>query len=120
MDIEQLKLILETIGAAGDGALWFGILWLSKGIIITMLWLALIMYVMKIKFSPFMLSMRLIQSLKDFMGFRGDLTNGEAEKILNTIKFADDVITASGLAYDMDDDGRKKILKAVQGVLKNG
>ena len=31
MDIEQLKLILETLQAAGEGAFLFGIIWMIKG-----------------------------------------------------------------------------------------
>ena len=33
MDIEQLKLILETLQSAGEGAFTFGIWWLVAGII---------------------------------------------------------------------------------------
>ena len=31
MDIEQLKLILETVGAAGEGAFVIALLWIAKG-----------------------------------------------------------------------------------------
>ena len=31
MDIEQLKLILETLEAAGEGAFWIALLWIGKG-----------------------------------------------------------------------------------------
>lgn len=37
MDIEQLKLILETLTSAGEGAFVFGILWLSKSLIVNVL-----------------------------------------------------------------------------------
>lgn len=37
MDIEQLKLILNTLHDAGAGALVFGILWLAKDIVITLI-----------------------------------------------------------------------------------
>lgn len=37
MDIEQLKLILETIKAAGQGAQTFALLWLLKGFITTVI-----------------------------------------------------------------------------------
>ncbi len=33
MDIEQLKLILETLQAAGDGAFTFGIWWIVAGLV---------------------------------------------------------------------------------------
>ncbi len=31
MDIEQLKLVLEMVGTATDGAMWFAFAWLAKG-----------------------------------------------------------------------------------------
>jgi|GEM_PF-3168688 len=46
MDIEQLKLILETLAAAGDGAMTFALLWLAKefliglGCLVGFVWLA--------------------------------------------------------------------------------
>ena len=31
MDIEQLKLVLEMVGTATEGAMWFAFAWLAKG-----------------------------------------------------------------------------------------
>lgn len=33
MDIEQLKLVLEMVGTATEGAMWFACAWLAKGFI---------------------------------------------------------------------------------------
>ncbi len=34
MDIEQLKLVLEMVGTATEGAMWFAFAWLAKGAVI--------------------------------------------------------------------------------------
>lgn len=35
MDIEQFKLMMEAVSAAGEGAFWVAILWILKGYFIT-------------------------------------------------------------------------------------
>ena len=42
MDIEQLKLIIEALASAGDGAFTFGIIFLAKGFIIDLLFFILL------------------------------------------------------------------------------
>jgi hypothetical protein len=113
MDIEQLKIILEAMGAAGDGALMFGLLWLSKGIIITMLWLGFMMYIFKFKISPFFFNLSLLDTIKDFMGIRGDITAGDSERILNSIKFADDILVSAGLHHPSTAQ-REQMLKVMR------
>jgi len=44
MDIEQLKLIIEAISSAGDGAFKFAVLWLCKDLILSLLSKALILF----------------------------------------------------------------------------
>jgi hypothetical protein len=34
MDIEQLKLVLEMVGTATEGAMWFAFAWLAKGMFV--------------------------------------------------------------------------------------
>lgn len=119
MDIEQLKLILETMGSAGQGAFWFGLLWLSKGIVITGLWIGVIIYTLRIKIAPFFVNLGLLESIKDLMGFRGDLVHSESEEILNSLKFAADVKTVAGLHYTMSAEQREKILDVVRKAFRN-
>jgi hypothetical protein len=38
MDIEQLKLILETMSNAGEGAWWIALVWVVKPYFIAMIW----------------------------------------------------------------------------------
>ena len=44
MDIEQLKLVLEMVGTATEGAMWFAFAWLAKGILANVLTLSVIAY----------------------------------------------------------------------------
>ena len=44
MDIEQLKLIIEAISSAGDGAFKFAVLWLCKDFILSLLSKALVVF----------------------------------------------------------------------------
>ena len=37
MDIEQLKLVLEMVGTATEGAMWFAFAWLAKGFITSLI-----------------------------------------------------------------------------------
>ena len=45
MDIEQLKLILETLGNAGEGAMMFALLWLGKNYLGMLLMFSLLFYI---------------------------------------------------------------------------
>ena len=42
MDIEQLKLILETVGSAGEGTYILGMLYILKGYFFGLVWLGII------------------------------------------------------------------------------
>lgn len=44
MDIEQLKLILETVNAAGEGAYSIAIFWIARELLIGVLWWAAFVY----------------------------------------------------------------------------
>ena len=44
MDIEQLKLVLEMVGTATEGAMWFAFAWLAKGVLVNVLVLSVVAY----------------------------------------------------------------------------
>jgi hypothetical protein len=44
MDIEQLKLVLEMVGTATEGAMWFAFAWLAKGAFVDFAWWSLVGY----------------------------------------------------------------------------
>lgn len=48
MDIEQLKLILETVNAAGEGAYTIALLWLFKSYFETLAFAGVVIYALKV------------------------------------------------------------------------
>jgi len=47
MDIEQLKLILETLEGAGEGAYTMGLLWVVKSYFLGILWASVVLVVFR-------------------------------------------------------------------------
>ena len=51
MDIEQLKLILDVVSQAGEGAFWVALFWLGKGYFVPLVWLTL--FIILIRFGRY-------------------------------------------------------------------
>ena len=48
MDLEQLKLILETVGSAGEGTYILGVLYILKGYFYGLIWLGIVWFITRL------------------------------------------------------------------------
>lgn len=85
MDIEQLRLIMEMVGSAGQGAFIIALLWVGENIILAIVWIMFITWFGKTIIVPLIARVSFVSQIKEVMGFHGDLTSKEKKEILDTL-----------------------------------
>jgi len=92
MNIEHLKLILDTVNNAGEGAFTLGILWMLQGYFVPLTWLLgiviFIVFVTKM-FAPVLKHNAFANEARKVAGCRhphGEITHGEHETVMEAIK----------------------------------
>lgn len=119
MDIEQLKLVLEMVGTATEGAMWFAFAWLAKGAVVELVGWGLFGYFLyqvaslmrkalddiraDWKATAFMFAMRDIDP--DVAYKTGDLTRTESLAIQQTHSRGCEAILAERNADDRPGEG---------------
>ena len=94
MDIEQLRLILNLIGAAGDGAFWVFAIWMGKDIFLSILGLGTLITVVVLitkLIRQTLISNRFSYTVGDLLEIRGfhvgfEDHRMEAIQIIKTLK----------------------------------
>jgi hypothetical protein len=84
MDIEQLRLILDTLRDAGQGAWWIALLWVAKPYFAITVWASVLVTVVVVVTRAVTRSL-FIEEVKAAAGIRGELYESSREIILNLI-----------------------------------
>ena len=77
MDIEQLKLVLEMVGTATEGATWFAFAWLAKGFVSKLVGCCVVVYAIHRIASLISSGIKTMDTLRDMRGVNPKLRDYE-------------------------------------------